>query len=136
MHKEELLFQKKSPHSVKTCLSFLRTELQKREIPIFAVFNHGDNAKAVGMQMPESVVIVFGNPKVGTKLMLEDAGIAIELPLKIAIWEEKQQTYVATKRLLSLAKCYSITTMETLQQMEALVEELVIQTALQEKRLC
>lgn len=79
------LFVKKSECSVKTCAHFLKEVLKKRKIPIFAVYDHGENAKTVGMEMPETIVIVFGNPSIGTKLMLENAAIALELPLKIAI---------------------------------------------------
>ena len=88
------------------------------------------------MEMPETVVIVFGNPSIGTKLMLENAAIALELPLKIAIWEEDQHTYVATNRLLPLAERYGICEVEILQQMEELVEELVWLTAMQKRSLC
>ena len=130
------LFLKKSECSVKTCAHFLKEALKKRKIPIFAVYDHGENAKRVGMDMPETIVIVFGNPSIGTKLMLENAAIALELPLKIAIWEEDQHTYVATNRLLPLAKRYGICEVEILQQMEELVEELVWLTAMQKRSLC
>ena len=125
-----MLFVKKSECSVKTCAHFLKEVLKKRKIPIFAVYDHGENAKTVGMEMPETIVIVFGNP------MLENAAIALELPLKIAIWEEDQHTYVATNRLLPLAERYGICEVEILQQMEKLVEELVWLTAMQKRSLC
>ena len=130
------LFVKKSECSVKTCAHFLKEVLKKRKIPIFAVYDHGANANTVGMAMPETIVIVFGNPSIGTKLMLENAAIALELPLKIAIWEEDQHTYVATNRLLPLAERYGICEVEILQQMEELVEELVWLTAMQKRSLC
>ena len=131
-----MLFVKKSECSVKTCAHFLKEVLKKRKIPIFAVYDQGENAKTVGMEMPETIVIVFGNPSIGTKLMLENAAIALELPLKIAIWEEDQHTYVATNRLLPLAERYGICEVEILQQMEKLVEELVWLTAMQKRSLC
>lgn len=131
-----MLFVKKSECSVKTCAHFLKEVLKKRKIPIFAVYDHGENVKTVGMEMPETIVIVFGNPSIGTKLMLENAAIALELPLKIAIWEEDQHTYVATNRLLPLAERYGICEVEILQQMEKLVEELVWLTAMQKRSLC
>lgn len=54
---------------------------------IFAKFDHAQNARASNMQLDSLVVYVFGNPKAGTPLMLENPAIAAELPLKITVYK-------------------------------------------------
>lgn len=59
-----------------------------KEVPWFAMFDHGRNASEVGMKLPPNKVIVFGSPKVGTLLMQQDPSISLELPLRISVWED------------------------------------------------
>lgn len=56
-------------------------------LSIFAKFDHAQNAQGTGMQLDSTVVYVFGNPKAGTPLMLENPAIAAELPLKITVYK-------------------------------------------------
>lgn len=56
-------------------------------LSIFAKFDHAQNAQSTGMQLDSTVVYVFGNPKAGTPLMLENPAIAAELPLKITVYK-------------------------------------------------
>ena len=56
-------------HSASTVISLLSNHLTTNHINIFAIFNHGEAASQVDMVLPETQVIVFGDPKVGTFLM-------------------------------------------------------------------
>ncbi len=55
---------------------------------MFAVIDHSGEAESVGLSMPNTKLIVFGNPKAGTPLMIAAPTIAIDLPLKILVWED------------------------------------------------
>jgi uncharacterized protein (DUF302 family) len=57
-------------------------------IKLFAVIDHSGEAEAIGMKMPPTKLLVFGNPKGGTPLMLASPTVAIDLPLKILVAED------------------------------------------------
>ena len=77
-------------HSVEDVLGKLQTILKTRGIPVFALIDHSGEAAKVGMEMRPTRLLIFGNPKGGTPLMLAAPTIAIDLPLKILIWEDDQ----------------------------------------------
>lgn len=66
----------------------LRALLAARGITVFSVVDHSGEAEKVGMKMPFTKVVIFGNPKAGTPLMLAAPSVAIDLPLKILIRED------------------------------------------------
>jgi uncharacterized protein (DUF302 family) len=84
------IIHKSSNHSVDETLRKLRDFLEAKGIAIFALVDHSGEAKKVGMQMPNTKLLIFGNPKGGTPLMLAAPSIAIDLPLKILVWEDDQ----------------------------------------------
>jgi uncharacterized protein (DUF302 family) len=77
-----------SRHSVDQTVDALKAILQSNEIKLFAVFDHSGEAAKVGMTMSPTKLLIFGNPKAGTPLMLAAPSIAIDLPLKILVWED------------------------------------------------
>jgi uncharacterized protein (DUF302 family) len=90
------IVNKPSNHSVDETLRKLQDLLETKRIAIFALVDHSGEAKKVGMQMPNTKLLIFGNPKGGTPLMLATPSIAIDLPLKILIWEDEQgQSWVS-----------------------------------------
>ncbi len=60
----------------------------KKGLSVFAIINHQANAKKVGLQMPKEKVILFGNPKIGTKIMLKDQRAGLDLPMKILVYQD------------------------------------------------
>ena len=80
-----------SNHSVEKTLDKLRRILGAKNITLFAVVDHSGEAAKVGMKMRPTKLLIFGNPKGGTPLMLAAPSIAIDLPLKILIWEDDQE---------------------------------------------
>src|SRR6185437_3291700 len=66
----------------------LRTEVESKGGTVFAVIDHAGEAARVGLTMPPTKVLIFGSPKAGTPLMLAAPSLAIDLPLKILVWEE------------------------------------------------
>jgi uncharacterized protein (DUF302 family) len=77
-----------SNHSVDETVEKLKGALQARGITLFALVDHSGEAEKVGMKMPPTKLLIFGNPKGGTPLMLASPSIAIDLPLKILVAED------------------------------------------------
>lgn len=104
----------------------LENELSARNIPLFAKFDHRANAQTADLELRATTVLVFGSPAVGTALMQEDQSIALELPLKIAVWEDEAgSTWLAFPRLHKLADDYGLSSHPAIPKMEALMESLV-----------
>jgi uncharacterized protein (DUF302 family) len=77
-----------SNHSVDETVEKLKGILQAKGITLFAVIDHSGEAAKVGLKMPNTKLVIFGNPKGGTPLMLAAPSIAIDLPLKILVAED------------------------------------------------
>jgi uncharacterized protein (DUF302 family) len=79
-----------SNHSVGQTVEKLEAILQAKGVALFALVDHSGEAAKVGMQMRPTKLLIFGSPKAGTPLMLAAPSIAIDLPLKILVWEDAQ----------------------------------------------
>jgi uncharacterized protein (DUF302 family) len=77
-----------SNHSVEETVEKLKGVLQEKGITLFALIDHSGEAEKAGMKMPGTKLLIFGNPKGGTPAMLAAPSIAIDLPLKILVWED------------------------------------------------
>jgi uncharacterized protein (DUF302 family) len=79
-----------SRHSVDETVERLQGMLRAKGITLFALIDHSGEAERVGIKMPPTKLLIFGSPKAGTPLMLAAPSIAIDLPLKILVWEDGQ----------------------------------------------
>ena len=79
-----------SNHSIDQTVERLKDILQAKGITLFALIDHSGEAEKVGMKMPPTKLLIFGNPKGGTPLMLAAPRVAIDLPLKILVWQDGQ----------------------------------------------
>lgn len=77
-----------SNHTVDETVQRLKNILQSKGIVLFALIDHSGEAEKVGMKMPPTKLLIFGNPKAGTPLMLAAPSIALDLPLKILVWQD------------------------------------------------
>ena len=77
-----------SHHSVDETVSKLKAILEAKGVTVFALIDHSGEAEKAGLKMPPTKLLIFGNPKGGTPLMLEAPSSAIDLPLKILIRED------------------------------------------------
>jgi uncharacterized protein (DUF302 family) len=82
------IISKPSRHSVDETVARLTGMLEAKGVKIFTVVDHSGEAEKVGMKMRPTKVVIFGNPKAGTPLMLAAPSVAIDLPLKILIAED------------------------------------------------
>ena len=79
-----------SSHSVGQTVEKLESILRAKGVALFALVDHSGEAEKVGLQMRPTKLLIFGNPKAGTPLMLAAPSTAIDLPLKILVWEDSQ----------------------------------------------
>jgi uncharacterized protein (DUF302 family) len=77
-----------SHRSVDQTVERLKNILHSRGLTLFALVDHSGEAERVGMKMPPTKLLVFGSPKAGTPLMLASPSVAIDLPLKILVWDD------------------------------------------------
>lgn len=85
-----------STHAVKETADKFVAIAQEKGLNVFARINHQENAAKVDMTLRPTEVIVFGNPKVGTPLMLCAQEVAIDLPQKVLVYEDVEgKTWLA-----------------------------------------
>jgi uncharacterized protein (DUF302 family) len=117
------IIDKPSSYSVDRTVDRAKNILQSKGITLFAMIDHSGEAKKVGMKMPPTKLLLFGNPKAGTPLMLAAPGSAIDLPLKILIWEDadgkvwvsyNSPEYLQERHHLPAALVQNIAVVETL----------------------
>src|SRR6266851_2758127 len=77
-----------SNRSVDETVEKLKRVLRDKGVTLFALVDHSGEAEKAGMKMPPTKVLIFGSPKAGTPLMLASPSVAIDLPLKILVWED------------------------------------------------
>ena len=84
------ILDKRSNGSVDQTLERLKRTLQAKGVTVFAIVDHSGEAQKAGLTMRPTKLVIFGSPKAGTPLMLTAPRIAIDLPLKILIWEDDE----------------------------------------------
>ena len=77
-----------SHQSVDQTVQNLEGILHAKGVKLFALVDHSGEAAAAGLRMRPTKLLIFGNPKAGTPLMIASPSIAIDLPLKILVWED------------------------------------------------
>jgi uncharacterized protein (DUF302 family) len=77
-----------SNHSVDETVERLKNILQIKGVTLFALIDHSGEAEKVGMKMRPTKLLIFGSPQAGTPLMLAAPRTAIDLPLKMLVWED------------------------------------------------
>jgi uncharacterized protein (DUF302 family) len=79
-----------SPFSMDETIAKIRAVLAAKQIKEFALIDHSGEAARAGLAMPPTRVLIFGNPKAGTPLMLSAPSAAIDLPLKLLVREDAE----------------------------------------------
>jgi uncharacterized protein (DUF302 family) len=79
-----------SPHTVIETLARLETIVQAKGLTILARIDHSGDAAEVGLQMQPTKLLIFGNAKSGTPLMIASPSVAIDLPLKALVWQDDE----------------------------------------------
>ncbi|MBV8222404.1 MAG: DUF302 domain-containing protein [Candidatus Eremiobacteraeota bacterium] len=112
-----------SKHAVDETVRRLEDLLAEKGVKLFALIDHSGEAAKVGLAMPPAKLAIFGNPKAGTPLMLAAPHAAIDLPLKLLIWQDgsdavwvsyNSPAYLAHRHGLPDALLQNIAVVETL----------------------
>jgi len=88
MNSADGVITKSANCTVEEAVTKIKSLLVGRGITVFAVIDHSGEAEAIGMKMPDTKLVIFGNPKGGTPLMLASPSVAIDLPLKLLVAED------------------------------------------------
>jgi uncharacterized protein (DUF302 family) len=108
----------------------LLAAIERRGLTVFARIDHAAAAREAGLELAEEEVVLFGNPRGGTPLMLSDRRIGIELPLRILVWREGAEVLLAYGDPRELSDIYDIAEHRaTLEQMAKLLAELTNEAA-------
>jgi len=103
------LLTKESAHSVQETMDKFESIVKEKGMTVFARVDHAKNAGSVGMEMPASQLLIFGNPKGGTVLMQQDMRVGVELPLKVLVYSNSDgKTMMAWENPLALKNSYEL----------------------------
>jgi uncharacterized protein (DUF302 family) len=99
---------KLSPWSVADTVSRLSAVLAARAMKVFAVIDHSGEADNVGLALRDTKLVVFGSPEAGTPLMVAAPLAALDLPLKVLVWADGNQTKISYIAPAALAARYKL----------------------------
>ncbi|MFI5287243.1 MAG: DUF302 domain-containing protein [Candidatus Dormibacteria bacterium] len=99
---------KLSPLSVAETVSRLLTLVASKGMKLFAVVDHSGEAENVGLVLRDTKVVVFGSPQAGTPVMQASPLAALDLPLKVLVWADGDQTKVSYTSPGALAARYDL----------------------------
>ena len=103
------LVVQKSAHDVTTTVARLEAAIKQRGATIIAKVDHAAAAKANGLELRPTIVLIFGNPKLGTPLMQSNQTAGLDLPLRIVVWQDAGGAVMLGYRTpTSLAEAHSI----------------------------
>ncbi len=80
-----------SPHPVAATVTRLKSAIEGKGLTVFAQIDHAAGARQAGLQMQEAQVLIFGAAKAGTPLMVASPLLALDLPLKVLVWEDAEK---------------------------------------------
>jgi uncharacterized protein (DUF302 family) len=113
------------PLSVNEAAERIKSFLIKKDFEIFADIDHRLNAKKVDLDMQESRVLIFGNPLAGTKLMQKDIFMSLDLPIRLAVVEKNNETFLLHQTTADYSKQYQVAGHPVLEKVENLFSILV-----------
>ena len=98
-----------SPYAVDETVDRMKTVIHSMGLTLFAHIDHGGNAERAGLLMQSAHLLIFGNPLIGTPLMVASPLLALDLPLKVLVWQEQAAwTRVSYNSISYLAKRHAL----------------------------
>jgi uncharacterized protein (DUF302 family) len=83
---------KPSPRPVGETVNRLKQLVEDKGLTLFAVIDHSGEARRAGLEMPDTQLVVFGSPAAGTPVMVAAPLAALDLPLKVLVWQDAEGT--------------------------------------------
>jgi uncharacterized protein (DUF302 family) len=99
---------KLSPRSVADTVARLAASLDAKGVKLFATIDHSGEARAAGLSLRETKVLIFGSPVAGTPVMQAAPLAALDLPLKVLVWADGDQTKLSYTPPAVLARRYGL----------------------------
>lgn len=124
-----------STYSVLESINRVTELLKNKGYHIFGEVDHQNNAHKYGETLRPTKLVIFGNPQIGTCLMVDQQSIAIDLPSKILAWEDETgKTYLAHNKMAWLAERHqlSIASTKTLSTLEEVLKSVCLKAAQKE----
>jgi uncharacterized protein (DUF302 family) len=106
---EPWIVTKLSPRTVTDTVARLTELVAAKGLKLFAVIDQRAEASAVGLELRETVLVLFGSPAAGTPVMAAAPLAALDLPLKVLIWDDEGRTTVTYTAPDALALRYGLT---------------------------
>ena len=104
----EEIITKVSPRSVADTVALLSETVVANGLKVFAVIDHSGEARERGLELRDTLVVIFGSPVAGTPVMASAPLSALDLPLKVLVWEDEGQTKVSYLDPAALAARYQL----------------------------
>ena len=127
------LATKRSQHSFAETLSRLEKAAKEKGLVVFGRLDHAAAAAAQGLKMPASTVLVVGNPKVGTERFIKFPTYAIDLPLKVLVWEDQKGgvsvSYNTAPYMVMISKRHGLAVDEAMQAQGKRTEQVLSELA-------
>jgi uncharacterized protein (DUF302 family) len=122
---------KTSLYSVAETLARFSELLAAKGVRVYAIINHSDAAHEVGLDLPETHVIIFGEPEAGTPVMEQAPLMALDLPLKVLIWDDDGRTRVSYPVPEALAERHGLSSelTDTLKRIEPFTDAVILHDA-------
>lgn len=102
------LTTKLSPWSVQETVARLSALVASKGMTLFAVIDHSGAAEASGLSLRDTKVVLFGSPPAGTPVMAAAPLAALDLPLKVLVWADEDQTKLTYTAPRALAARYDL----------------------------
>lgn len=103
-----MITTKQSPWSVEETIERLESTIAAKGLELFAVFDHSGEAETRGLALRDTKVVVFGSPEAGTPVMQSEPLVALDLPLKVLVWDDHGETLLAYAPPAELASRYGL----------------------------
>ncbi|HET9079952.1 MAG TPA: DUF302 domain-containing protein [Trebonia sp.] len=118
---------KLSPQPVRATTAKLTAMISAKGMKLFAVIDQAAEARGAGLALRETTLVIFGSPKAGTPVMEASPLSALDLPLKVLIWADGDQTKVSYYAPAALAASHHLTAdlADNLSGINALTDALV-----------
>ena len=124
------LVETEVPGNVAAAVQRITAALHRRGVPLVATIDHAAGARSVGLVLPDEVVLVFGDPAVGTALMQADPRVGIDLPLRMLVRSDAGTTRVAYRDPRDLAGGFAVQgARDTLDRLGRLLAQLAAEAA-------
>ena len=101
---------KVSPRSFADTVARLQELLAQKNVKLFSVIDQRAEARGAGLDLRDTTLVIFGNPAAGTPVMDAAPLSALDLPLKVLIWDDAGQTKVSYYAPATLAARHHLST--------------------------